>query len=82
MLFRSTLVSVCTDHFTAGELHEINEFFQSPAGAKFLSVESELSDAVNERAEAVFTENIDVFIARVDEGLAQAFPGLADEEGQ
>jgi hypothetical protein len=81
-VWTETLISVCTDYFTAGELHEINEFFQSPTGAKFMKIESQLADAVNDRAEAVFTENIDAFIARVDEDLGQAFPGLADEKGQ
>lgn len=81
-IWTETLISVCTDHFTAGELHEINEFFQSSTGAKFLDIESELSTAVNDQADAVFSENIDAFIARVDQDLAQAFPELADEEGQ
>jgi hypothetical protein len=81
-VWTETLVSVCTDFFTAGELHEINDFLQSTTGAKFLSIESEVADAVNDRAEAVFMENIDAFIARVDDGLAGAFPELADEEGQ
>ena len=55
-IWTETLVSVCTDHFTAGELHEINEFLQSPTGAKFLSIESKLTQEVNDRADAVFDE--------------------------
>jgi hypothetical protein len=81
-LWSETLISVCTEYFTAGELHEINEFFQSSTGSKFLSIESQLSDAVNDQADAVFEQNIDAFIARVDEGLGQAFPELVDEAGQ
>ena len=81
-LWSETLVSVCAEYFTAGELHEINEFFQSSTGSKFLRIESQLSDAVNDRADAVFEKNIDAFIAQVDEGLAQAFPELADEASQ
>lgn len=81
-LWSETLISVCTEYFTAGELHEINEFFQSSTGSKFLSIESQLSDAVNDQADAVFEQNIDAFIARVDEGLGQAFPELAEEAGQ
>ena len=73
---------MCTDHFTAGELHEINEFLQSPTGAKFLSIESKLTQEVNDRADAVFTKNIDTFIARVDEGLALAFPEIVDGAGR
>jgi len=81
-IWTETLVSVCTDYFTAGELHEINDFFQSSTGAKFLSIESQLSQAVNDQTDAVFEQNIDGFVARVDEGLGQAFPELAEEEGQ
>lgn len=81
-VWTETLISVCTDYFTAGEMHEINDFFQSSAGAKFLNIESQLSQAVNDQADAVFEQNIDAFIARVDEGLGQAFPELADEESQ
>jgi hypothetical protein len=77
-----TLVAVCTENFTAGELRELNEFFQAPTGAKFLRLESQLADEVNDRADAVFTDNLDAFISQVDEGLAEAFPELADEEGQ
>jgi len=77
-----TLVAVCAEFFTAEELHEINHFFQSPAGSKFLSIESELSQQINDRADALFEQNIDAFIAQVDEGLGQAFPELADEESQ
>ena len=81
-LWSQILTSVCTEYFTAGELHEINEFFQSSTGSKFLSIESQLSDAVNDQADAIFEQNIDTFIARVDEALGQAFPELADEAGQ
>ena len=81
-IWTETLVSVCTEYFTAGELHEINEFFQSPTGSKFLSIESELSQDINDRADAVFEQNIDAFIARVDEGLGEAFPALAGEGDQ
>jgi hypothetical protein len=81
-IWKEALVSVCVEYFTAGEIHEINEFFQTPAGSKFLTIESQLSEAINEQADAVFEQNIDAFIARVDEGLGEAFPELADEESQ
>ena len=76
-----TLVAVCVEYFTASELREINDFFQSSTGSKFLSVESKLSQEINDRADAIFEENIYAFITRVDEELGEAFPELADEEG-
>jgi len=80
-VWSETLVAVCTEHFTAGELRELNEFFQGPTGAKFLRLESQLGDAVNDRTDAVFKEHIDAFSEQVDERLGQAFPELATEEG-
>lgn len=81
-IWSQILISVGTEYFTAGELHEINEFFQSPTGSQFLKIESQLSDAVNDQADAIFEQSLDAFIAQVDEGLGQAFPELADEAGQ
>jgi len=77
-----TVISVCAEHFTAAELHEINHFFQSPAGHKFLGLGGTLSQEINDRADAAFSASIDAFIARVDEELGTAFPELAVEEDQ
>lgn len=77
-LWEESITSVYVDRFTAAELNEIVRFYSSPVGRKVLSLEGEVTDAVDDKiGEALGEERLEEFIARVDEALRVEF-GLGD----
>jgi len=80
-LWEKSITSVYVDRFTPAELNEIVRFYSSPVGRKVLSLEDEVTDAVDDEiAEAFGEERLEEFIARVDEALRAEF-GLGDGQG-
>jgi hypothetical protein len=79
--FEAALTGVYAKHFTPAELQAVLEFYQSPAGARVLAVQSEVTEQIGDATEAVLEEHIEELITAIDEGLAAAFPELAGGEG-
>ncbi len=75
-LWEETVTRVYAENFTAGELDSMLEFYSSPAGRKSLQLQGKLTQQVDAAVEQALEARIDEFIARVDEELALAFPGL------
>jgi len=71
------LTEVCEESFTAAELQAYIEFFRSPAGARFLEIQPEVSAEIDERVLVALRSSSDAFADRVDEELANEFPALA-----
>jgi Uncharacterized protein conserved in bacteria (DUF2059) len=80
-LWKEQIGKAYADHFTAGELEAIVEFFSAPAGRKVLELDQTLSEAVESGLDAALGGHIDEFIERVDERLAASFDGLEGGEG-
>lgn len=80
-LWQEQVASVYAEHFTAGELEALLEFFSSDAGRKSLELESALVKEVDARLESSLDRQIEAFIERVDERLAASFDGLEGGEG-
>jgi hypothetical protein len=80
-LWEESITSVYSDRFTAAELNEIVRFYDSPVGRKVLSLEGEVTDAVDDEiGKALGEERLEEFIARVDEALGAEF-GFGDGQG-
>ena len=72
------LTEVYVEHFTAPEMNEIADFFESPAGSKILRLSAQLSDEIEARSDVIFEGRLDEFVNRIDEELAEAFPALQE----
>ena len=80
-LWEKSITRVYTDRFTAAELNEMVRFYGSPVGRKVLSLEGEVTDAVDDEiGKALGEERLEEFIARVDEALRAEF-GFGDGQG-
>jgi len=71
--------TVYAKHLTAAELGEVEAFYSSPAGAKVVSLQGTFGAEMGEAAEALFAENRDRFVKRVDEAVVKAFPDIAGQ---
>ena len=80
-LWEESITRVYTERFTAAELNEIVRFYNSPVGRKVLTLEGEVTDAVDDEiGEALGEGRLEQFIARVDEALGAEF-GLDGGQG-
>lgn len=80
-LWQESVARVYAEHFTAAELNEMVRFYGSPVGRKVLSLESDLTDEVDDLFdEALGGESLEAFIARVDEALGAEL-GLGAGQG-
>jgi hypothetical protein len=80
-LWGESIALVYTERFTAAELNEMVRFYGSPVGRKVLSLEGEVTDAVDDEIGAALGEGrLEEFIARVDEALGAEF-GLDGGQG-
>jgi len=73
------VVEAYAERFTATELRAVSEFFSSPAGSRLLAEQSGLSEAIGAAMESLVDENLERFVAAVDEGIAREFDGSAAE---
>lgn len=80
-LWQGSVARVYAENFTAAELDAMFAFYSSPAGRKTLEMEGVLADAVDDELLRELASEMEAFIERVDGALAEAFPGLAGEEG-
>jgi len=80
-LWEESVARVYAEHFSAAELNEMVRFYGSPVGRKVLSLETRLSDEVDDRiGESLGGETLEAFIARVDEALGAEL-GLSEGQG-
>ena len=80
-LWEESIARVYMDRFTAVELNEMVRFYGSPVGRKVLTLEGEVTDAVDEEiGEALGEERLEEFITRVDDALGAEF-GLGEGQG-
>lgn len=69
--------SVYAKHLTAPELRKLAAFYKTPAGSRLLALQGTFAAEMGEAAEALFAENRDSFVKRVDEAVVKAFPDVA-----
>ena len=80
-LWEKSITRVYTERFTAVELNEMVRFYGSPVGRKVLSLEGEVSGAVDDEiGEALGEDRLEEFITRVDDALGTEF-GLGGGQG-
>jgi hypothetical protein len=80
--YEEIMIGVIAAHFSAPEMAEALAFYQSPAGAKILRLESALAQEVDAKTDALFDDHLDDFIARVDRELANEFAELREGDEQ
>jgi hypothetical protein len=80
--YEEIMIGVIAAHFSAPEMAEALAFYQSPAGAKILRLESALAQEVDAKTDALFDDRLDDFIARVDRELANEFAELREGDEQ
>jgi hypothetical protein len=74
-----TVAEILAEEFSVAELDSVIEFFKSPVGMRFLEVEGAVSKKIDDRIGDTLDNRFDAFVLRVDEELAMAFEGLAEE---
>ena len=77
-LWQETVAKIYAENFTAAELRDPREFYESPAGRKILSIQRSLDAEVGDAVEAALDVHSEEFTARVDAALAVSFPELAE----
>jgi hypothetical protein len=77
-LWQETVAKVYAENFTAAELQETVTFYGSPTGRKILGLGQTLDRAVGEAVDTALEVHRDEFSDRVDAGLAERFPELAE----
>ena len=80
--YEEIITGVIAAHFSAPEMAAALAFYQSPAGAKILRLESTLAQEVDTQADALFDDHLDDFIARVDMELENEFEELREGDEQ
>ena len=80
--YEKIISGVIAENFSAPEMAAALAFYQSPAGAKILRLESTLAQEVDAKTDALFDDHLDEFIARVDTALTNAFEELRDGDAQ
>jgi hypothetical protein len=77
-LWEQILVGVYSANFTAPELQEIHEFFETPAGSKILRLSAKLTAEIESQTDSKLEGQLQAFVDRVDEELGKAFPALLE----
>lgn len=77
-IWTGVLTEVYVEHFTAGEMSAVADFFESSAGSKILRLSGQLSQEIDDKTDVVFEGQLEAFSNRIDEQLANAFPELQE----
>lgn len=70
---------IYSENFTPAELDAAMEFYASPVGAKILGLQNTLDQQMGDAVDEIVEQNLDRFIGKIDEGLVELFPHLAEE---
>ncbi len=75
-LWEEAVIAVYVENFTAAELEAMLAFYGSPVGRKSLELERTLAAEVDAAVETALEGQLEEFIDRIDDELAEAFEGL------
>jgi hypothetical protein len=80
-VWETTIADVYAQNFTADELQQALDFYNSPVGRKVLELDDELTLQVDDRIGEALDPKLEEFVGRIDQELVQQFPELAGEDG-
>ena len=78
--FEEAIAGVYARHLTEAELNDLLTFYESPTGQRILSLQVVMEEEIADATEAVIDANVDEFAAEIDRRLAEAFPGIDNEQ--